>query len=50
MRVAGVLQARLSTSLTEIRVEEPLSGPEIIRVMRRGVPLTPLAEQLGYLF
>ena len=39
-----------STSLTEIPVEEPLKGPEIMRVMRRGVPLTPLAEQLGYLF
>ena len=39
-----------STSLTEIPVQEPLNGPEIIRVMRRGVPLTPLAEQLGYLF
>ena len=38
------------TSLTEIPVREKLNGPEIVRVMRRGVPLTPLAEQLGYLF
>ncbi len=39
-----------STALTEIPVQDKLNGPEIVRVMRRGIPLTPLAEQLGYLF
>ena len=39
-----------STALTEIPIVEPLAGPEMVRLMRRGVPLTPMAEQLGYLF
>ena len=31
-------------------IVEPLAGPEMVRLMRGGVPLTPMAEQLGYLF
>ena len=38
------------TTLTEIPIVEPLAGPEMVRLMRGGVPLTPMAEQLGYLF